>query len=138
MNGSIASANNATLATVAANYGLKTVVDQRGKDHAAGGRHQGGQRSPGGRHRRGAGLRACKRLQASKAGASALTAYALLSAVDTSSEVDSKGKADTAGVSVDGYTLTLAHLQLDARPRAPLRLPMAPPSSFTGSQSLRS
>ena len=29
MNGSIASANNATLATVAANYGLKTVVDQR-------------------------------------------------------------------------------------------------------------
>ena len=26
MNGSIASANNATLATVAANYGLKTVV----------------------------------------------------------------------------------------------------------------
>ena len=28
MNGSIASANNATLATVAANYGLKTVVDQ--------------------------------------------------------------------------------------------------------------
>ena len=39
MNGSIASANNATLATVAANYGLKTVVDQHsldiGKDHAA-------------------------------------------------------------------------------------------------------
>ena len=28
MNGSIASVNNATLATVAANYGLKTVVDQ--------------------------------------------------------------------------------------------------------------
>ena len=28
MNGSIASANNATLATAAANYGLKTVVDQ--------------------------------------------------------------------------------------------------------------
>ena len=62
MNGSIASANNATLATVAANYGLKTVVDQlprhSGEDHAAGGGHQGGQRSPGGRHRRGAGLRA--------------------------------------------------------------------------------
>ena len=55
MNGSIASANNATLATVAANYGLKTVVDQpghSGEDHAAGGGHQGGQRSPGGRHRR--------------------------------------------------------------------------------------
>ena len=33
----------------------------------------------------------------------------------------------TAGVSVDGYTLTVehcAHLQLDARPRAPLRLPL--------------
>ena len=32
MNGSIASANNATLATVAANYGLKTVVDQHSLD----------------------------------------------------------------------------------------------------------
>ena len=60
MNGSIASANNATLATVAANYGLKTVVDQRSLDIAAriAGGHQGGQRSPGSRHRRGAGLRA--------------------------------------------------------------------------------
>ena len=35
MNGSIALANNATLATVAANYGLKTVVDQRSLDIAA-------------------------------------------------------------------------------------------------------
>ena len=35
MNGSIASANNATLATVAANYGLKTVVGQRSLDIAA-------------------------------------------------------------------------------------------------------
>ena len=35
MNGSIASANNATLATVAANYGLKTVVDQHSLDIAA-------------------------------------------------------------------------------------------------------
>ena len=35
MNGSIASANNATLATVAANYGLKTVVDQHSLDTAA-------------------------------------------------------------------------------------------------------
>ena len=33
-NGSIASANNATLATVAANYGLKTVVDQHSLDIA--------------------------------------------------------------------------------------------------------
>ena len=35
MNGSIASANNAKLATVAANYGLKTVVDQHSLDIAA-------------------------------------------------------------------------------------------------------
>ena len=65
MNGSIASANNATLATVAANYGLKTVVDQHSLDIAA-------RITPlevdtkvanallGGRHRRGAGLRARK------------------------------------------------------------------------------
>ena len=64
MNGSIASANNATLATVAANYGLKTVVDQHSLDIAA-------RITPlevdtkvanallGG-HRRGAGLRARK------------------------------------------------------------------------------
>ena len=36
MNGSIALANNATLATVAANYGLKTVVDQHSLDIADG------------------------------------------------------------------------------------------------------
>ena len=59
------SANNATLATVAANYGLKTVVDQHSLDIAA-------RITPlevdtkvanallGGRHRRGAGLRACE------------------------------------------------------------------------------
>ena len=35
MNGSIASANSATLATAAANYGLKTVVDQHSLDIAA-------------------------------------------------------------------------------------------------------
>ena len=35
VNGSITSANNATLATVAANYGLKTVVDQHSLDTAA-------------------------------------------------------------------------------------------------------
>ena len=69
MNGSIASANNATLATVAANYGLKTVVDQ----------HSLRAETPP--------SRGC---QASKADASALTAYALQSTVDTSSEVDSK------------------------------------------------
>ena len=34
-NGSIAAANNATLSTVAANYGLKTAVDQHSLDIAA-------------------------------------------------------------------------------------------------------
>ena len=43
--GSIASANNATLATVAANYGLKTVVDQHSLDIAA--RAPSAARSPG-------------------------------------------------------------------------------------------
>ena len=99
MNGSIASANNATLATVAANYGLKTVVDQHSLDiaaHAAGGGHQGGQRSPGGRHRRGAGLRACeqRRLHLGAAGLQGgrQRPDRLRPAVyvDTSSEVDSK------------------------------------------------
>ena len=100
MNGSIASANNATLATVTANYGLKTVVDQHSLDIAA-------RITPLevdtkvanallGAVTAGAGLRAREpktppsRLQASKVDASALTAYALQSAVDTSSEVDSK------------------------------------------------
>ena len=90
MNGSIASANNATLATVAANYGLKTVVDQHsGEDHAAGGGHQGGQRSPGGTAAALASKLASRDASIFKADASALTAYALQSAVDTSSEVDS-------------------------------------------------
>ena len=99
MNGSIA-ANNATLATVAANYGLKTVVDQHSLDIAAritpGGRHQGGQRSPGAVTAAVLASELVSRdasisgLQASKADASALTAYALQSAVDTSSAVDSK------------------------------------------------
>ena len=41
MNGSIASANNATLATVAANYGGGPALPRhRSKDHAAGGRRQ--------------------------------------------------------------------------------------------------
>ena len=94
MNGSIASANNATLATVAANYGLKTVVDQHSLDiaarHAAGGGHQGGQRSPGSRHLASKLASRARGLQASKADGSALTAYALQSTVDTSSEVGSK------------------------------------------------
>ena len=90
-------ANNATLATVAANYGLKTVVDQHSLDIAAritplevdtkvanallGAVTAAALASE---------LATISGLQASKADASALTAYALLSAVDTSSEVDSK------------------------------------------------
>ena len=84
MNGSIASANNATLATVAANYGLKTVVDQHSLDIAARITPLEVDTKVATRHRRGAGL------QASKADASALTTYALQSTVDTSLEVDSK------------------------------------------------
>ena len=97
MNGSIALANNATLATVAANYGLKTVVDQHSLDIAA-------RITPLEvdttllRAVTAAALASelasrdasISGLQASKADASALTAYALQSAVDTSSEVDSK------------------------------------------------
>ena len=61
MNDSIASANNATLATLRPQDGGGPALPRHsGEDHAAGGGHQGGQRSPGGRHRRGAGLRACK------------------------------------------------------------------------------
>ena len=99
MNGSIASANNATLATVAANYGLKTVVDQHSLDIAA-------RITPlevdtkvanallGGRHRRGAGLQdaTISGLQASKADASALTAYALQTAQCVKDSVREKRK----------------------------------------------
>ena len=92
MNGSIASANNATLATVAANYGLKTVVDQHSLDIAA-------RITPlevdtkvanaflGAVTAAALGCKLASRdasipgLQASKADASALTAYALQSAV---------------------------------------------------------
>ena len=101
MNGSIASANNATLATVAANYGLKTVVDQHSLDIAA-------RITPLEVDTKVANAllnavttaalaselasrdASISGLQASKADASALTAYALQSAVDTSSVVDSK------------------------------------------------
>ena len=82
MNGSIASANNATLATVAANYGLKTVVDQHSLDIAAritplevdtkvANALLGAVTA--------AALASISGLQASKADASALTAYALQS-----------------------------------------------------------
>ena len=100
MNGSIASANNATLATAAANYGLKTVVDQHSVDIAA--RITPLEVDTKVANALGAVTAAAlaselasqdasiSGLQASKADASALTAYALQSAVDTSSVVDSK------------------------------------------------
>ena len=101
MNGSIASANNATLATVAANYGLKTVVDQHSLDIAARITPLEVDTKVANAFVRAVTAAALASklasrdglilgLQASKADASALTAYALQSAVDTSSEVDSK------------------------------------------------
>ena len=101
MNGSIASANNATLATVAANYGLKTVVDQHSLDIAAritplkmdtkvANALLGAVTAAALASELASQDASISGLQASKADASALTAYALQSAVDTSSEVDSK------------------------------------------------
>ena len=101
MNGSIASANNATLATVAANYGLKTVVDQHSLDIAAritplevdtkvANALLGAVTAAALASKLASRDASISGLQASKAGASALTAYALQSTVDTSSEVDSK------------------------------------------------
>ena len=101
MNGSIASANNATLATVAANYGLKTVVDQHSLDIAAritplevdtkvANALLGAVTAAALASELASRDATISGLQASKADASALTAYALLSAVDTYSEVDSK------------------------------------------------
>ena len=101
MNGSIASANNATLATVAANYGLKTVVDQHSLDIAAritplevdtkvANALLGSVTAAALASELASRDASISGLQASKADASALTAYALQSAVDTSSEVDSK------------------------------------------------
>ena len=86
MNGSIASANNATLATVA---GGPALPGHSGEDHAAGGGALASELAS-----RDATISG---LQASKADASALTAYALQSAVDTSSEVDSKIAAALLG-----------------------------------------
>ena len=97
MNGSIASANNATLATVAANYGLKTVVDQHSLDIAAritplevdtkvANALLGAVTAAALASELASRDATISGLQASKADASALTAYALLSAVDTSSE----------------------------------------------------
>ena len=101
MNGSIASANNATLATVAANYGLKTVVDQHSLDIAAritplevdtkvANALLGAVTAAALASELASRDASISGLQASKADASALTAYALQSTVDTSSEVDSK------------------------------------------------
>ena len=101
MNGSIASANNATLATVAANYGLNTVVDQHSLDIAAritplevdtkvANALLGAVTAAALASELASRDASISGLQASKADASALTAYALQSTVDTSSEVDSK------------------------------------------------
>ena len=101
MNGSIALANNATLATVAANYGLKTVVDQHSLDIAAritplevdtkvANALLGAVTAAALASELASRDATISGLQASKADASALTAYALLLAVDTPSEVDSK------------------------------------------------
>ena len=100
MNGSIASANSATLATVAANYGLKTVVVQHSLDIAAritplevdtkvANALLGVVSAAALASELASRDASISGLQASKADASALTAY-VLSAVDTSSEVDSK------------------------------------------------
>ena len=108
MNGSIASANNATLATVAANYGLKTVVDQHSLDIAAritplevdtkvANALLGAVTAAALASELASQDASISGLQASKADASALTAYALQSAVDTSSEVDSKIAAALLG-----------------------------------------
>ena len=108
MNGSIASANNATLATVAANYGLKTVVDQHSLDIAAritplevdtkvANALLGAVSVAALASKLASRDASISGLQASKADASALTAYALQSSVDTSSEVDSKIAAALLG-----------------------------------------
>ena len=113
MNGSIASANNATLATVAANYGLKTVVDQHSLDIAAritplevdtkvANALLGAVTAAALASELASRDASISGLQASKADASALTAYALQSAVDTSSEVDSK----IAAALLDAVTTT--------------------------------
>ena len=101
MNGSIASANNATLATVAANYGLKTVVDQHSLDIAAritplevdtkvANALRGAVTATALASKLASRDASISGLQASKADTSALTAYALQSTVDNFSEVDSK------------------------------------------------
>ena len=97
MNGSIASANNATLATVAANYGLKTVVDQHSLDIAAritplevdtkvANALLGAVTAAALASELASRDATISGLQASKADASALTAYALQSRPWTSSE----------------------------------------------------
>ena len=116
INGSIASANNATLATVAANYGLKTVVDQRSLDIAAritplevdtkvANALLGVVTAAALASKLASQDASISGLQASKADASALTAYALLSAVDTSSEVDCKIAAALLGAALDAALL---------------------------------
>ena len=89
-----AAMNNATLATVAANYGLKTVLDQRSLDISritplevetkVANALLGVVSAAALASKLASRDASISGLQASKADASALTAYALLSAVDTS------------------------------------------------------
>ena len=114
MNGSSASANNATLATVAANYGLKTVVDQRSLDIAAritplevdtevANALLGAVTAAALASELASRDATISGLQASKADASALTAYALQSSV-----VDSK----IAAALLDAVTTAALHAAL--------------------------
>ena len=138
MNGSIASANNATLATVAANYGLKTVVDQHSLDIAAritplevdtkvANALLGAVTAAALASELASRDASISGLQASKADASALTAYALQSAVDTSSDA-LLGKADASALAsllstVDGLDTPLQHTPLQAIPEEGFRTP---------------
>ena len=109
MNGSIASANNATLATVAANYGLKTVVDQHSLDIAAritplevdtkvANALLGAVTAAALASKLASRDASISGLQASKADASALTAYALLSEVGSKIAAALLGAVTTAAL----------------------------------------
>ncbi|CAJ1393895.1 unnamed protein product [Effrenium voratum] len=130
MNGSIASANNATLATVAANYGLKTVVDQHSLDIAAritplevdtkvANALLGAVTAAALASELASRDASISGLQASKADASALTAYALQSTVDTSSEDAETTSAITTALlayytSAQGESVSVTDLLADS------------------------
>ena len=160
MNGSIASANNATLATVAANYGLKTMIkNQHSLDIAAritplevdtkvANALLGAVTAAALASKLASRDASISGLQASKADASALTAYALQSAVDTSSEVDSKMAAALLDAvttpALDAALLGKADASAPTRrcwprtPRTPRSPPARPRSRAPSTQSSRS